>query len=319
MRLNRSAGARGTRAQASDTTALTGFREAQQHVLDRYGVDAESRLVTTMLGGRAHVLVAGGGPPLAMVTGGLIPAAFWAPLMARLPGHTLYAIELPGFGLTEPVRYHHTTLRPTAVAFLSSVLDSLGLDGCRFVTQSMGSQWTAWLAGAQPGRVRSQVMLGCPAFFLDTSAPLPMRLLSVPGLGRAVTSLEKPSAKGAERVIRMVGEDPSDLPEIQGLLLATQQLPSYRGSMLALLRAAMRWTRPRAVSLVTAADLRRVGHPVRLIWGEQDPFGRLDSGRRVAELIPEADFRSVPGGHAPWLNHSELVADLTRPLVDEHS
>lgn len=316
MRLNGGAAGPGPGSDASVPSALARFREAQQLVLDRYEVDAESRLIPSALDGPAHALVAGDGPPVVMVIGGLIPAAFWAPLMAHLLDHTIYAIDLPGFGMTEPVRYHHTMLRPTAVAFLSRVLDSLGVDACPFVTQSMGSQWTTWLAADQPGRVRSQVMIGCPAFFLDTSAPLPMRLLSVPGLGRAVTGLQKPSAAGAERVMRLVGEDPSTIPDIRDLLLAMQQLPSARESMLGLLRAAMHWTRPREESVVTASDLRQIGHPVRLIWGEQDPFGRVDSGRRVAELIPEADFHTVPGGHAPWLNHPDVVAELVRPLLD---
>lgn len=72
------------------------FRNAQQRTLSRYGVAAESRHVDVpAIGGSAHVLVAGEGPPLVMVIGGTIPAAFWAPLMPELRGRTLYAMDLP--------------------------------------------------------------------------------------------------------------------------------------------------------------------------------------------------------------------------------
>lgn len=315
MSHDRTAHSRSTGPADASARSVAGFVDAQQRVLDRYRVTAERRFVTSTVGGRAQVLVSGDGPPLPMVIGGTIPAAFWAPLMARLPGRTVYAIELPGFGLTDPVRYRRTTLRRTAVAFLGGVLDALGLESVDVVSQSMGSQWTAWLAADQPGRIRSQVMIGCPAFFLDTSAPLPMRLASVPGLGRALLSASRPSAQGAERVLEMVGEDPEGLDEIRDVLVAAQQVPAYADSLLTLMRAAMSWTRPRPEIVVDADQLRRLTHPVRLIWGERDPFGRLESGRRIAALIPDADLHQVPGGHAPWLHHAGLVAGLTQEFL----
>ncbi len=311
-------GEHSVRDTPAPTDAATRFAVAQQRVVDRYRVEAQARFVEVpSTGGHAQVLVAGDGPPVVMVIGGTVPAVFWAPLMAQLPGHTLYAIELPGFGLTGPASYHPSTLRATAVAYLTDVLDALGLAGCPFLTQSMGSQWTVWLAEEQPDRVRSQVMIGCPAFFLDTSAPLPMRLASVPGLGRLLLA-QRPSAKGTERVLRMVGEDPTGLVEIRDVLLAAQQMPAYVDSMLALMRAVMRWTRPRSEAVVPAAELRAVRHPVRLVWGDADPFGPVAAGRRAAALLPDADLHEVRGGHAPWFHHAEQIAGLTRRFLHTH-
>jgi pimeloyl-ACP methyl ester carboxylesterase len=296
---------------------VAAFLEAQQRVLDRYGVAAQHRHVEVpATGGQAQVLVAGEGQPLVMVIGGGVPAAFWVPLMAELPGRTLYAIELPGFGLSDPTTYVPATLRRTAVDYLAGVLGALGLGTCQFVTQSMGSQWTAWLAADRPGTVASQVMVGCPAFFLDTSAVLPFRLASVPGLGSLLMALQRPSAKGVEQMIRMVGEDPDGLDEIRDVLLAAQRVPSYTPSMLAMMRAAMSWTRPRPAVVTTPDQLRRISHPVRLIWGERDSFGRPESGRRIAELIPGADLRVVPGGHVPWFHHADVVAELAREHLE---
>ncbi|MGB7819624.1 MAG: alpha/beta hydrolase [Ornithinibacter sp.] len=132
--------------------------------------------------------------------------------MARLPGRTLYAIELPGFGLTDPTAYHPDTIRRSAVDYLGGVVDALGLGSSEFVTQSMDSQWTTWLAAEQ---------------------------------------------------------------------------------------------------------LRRIHHLVRLIWGEDDAFGRPDAGRRMAELLPDADFHVVPGGHAPWFHQADTVAGLTREFLED--
>jgi len=297
--------------------AAAAYLDAQQRVLDRYRVIAQRQYVEVpATGGCAEVLVAGQGPPLVMVIGGAVPAAFWIPLMAKLSSYTLYAVELPGFGLTDPTTYHRDTIRRTAVDYLAGVVDALAVGPSRFVTQSMGSQWTAWLAADQPGRVTSQVMIGCPAFFLDTSAVLPFRLASVPGLGPLLMSLQKPSAGNAERLMRMVGEGPAGLDELRDVLVAAQRVPTYIPSLLALMRAMMRWSRPRPAVMTTPDQLRRIEHPVRLVWGERDGFGRPEAGRMIAELIPDADLHVVPGGHAPWFHHAEIVARLTRDFPD---
>jgi pimeloyl-ACP methyl ester carboxylesterase len=289
----------------------TGFLDSQEAVLDRYGLTVRRHHVdVATTGGQAQVLSTGDGPPLVLVIGGALPAAFWAPLMARIHGHTLHAIELPGFGLTDPTTYRASTLRRTAVDHLSGVLDALGIGASQFVTQSMGSQWTTWLAESRPERVLSQVIVGCPAFFLDTSAALPFRLASIPGLGRVLMSLQSPSGTNVERLLRMVGEDPAGLDEIRDLLVATQRLPTYASSLVALMRACMYWSRPRRSSVTTEDDLREINHPVRLVWGREDTFGSLESGRRIARLIPGAEIFVVPGGHAPWLHNAELVAAL---------
>lgn len=293
-----------------------GFLAALDAVLARYRVVAERRRVRVGGTGRtAQVLLAGDGPPLVLVIGGGVPAAFWVPLLARLPGRRLHAIELPGFGLTDPTTYAPDTLRWTAIDHLTGVLDALHLESAPFVTQSMGSQWTTWLAQEQPGRVQRQVMIGCPAFFLGTSAILPFRLASVPGLGPLLMALQRPSTTSAAATLRAVGEHPDGLPELRDLLVATQRRPAYRPSLLALMRSVMHWTRPRRPIVTTAEQLRQVRHPVRLIWGEQDPFGAVAAGTRIAELIPRADLHLVAGGHAPWLHQAERVGRLTEEFL----
>ena len=263
---------------------------------------------------KAHVLVAGEGRPLVLVIGGTIPAAFWAPLMAHLPGRTLYAMDLPGFGLTDPVDYRPETYQRTATDFLAGVLDALKLDRCQFATNSMGTLWTQWLARTQPTRVEAQVMIGCPAFYLGTAAPLPMRLASIPGLGRLLLS-QRPSAKQVERVFAMVGENPRGLDEVGDLLVACERLPAYVPSMLGMMRSVMSWTRVRPAVATGPEQLRTVRHPVQVIWGEDDPFGTLAAGKRVAELHPAGTFKTVPGGHAPWLHHPETVGALVTEFL----
>jgi pimeloyl-ACP methyl ester carboxylesterase len=223
-------------------------------------------------------------------------------------------MDLPGFGLTGAVDYRPETYRETGVAFLAGVLDGLGLDRCPFVTNSMGSLWSLWLAQEQ-ARVEAQVMIGCPAHFLGTAAPAPMRLASVPWLGRRLLTLRQPSAKQVEQVMAMVGEEARGIEELRDVLLACQRLPAYVDSMLGMMRSVMSWTRVRPEVVTGPEQLRAVRHPVQVIWGEDDPFGTVAAGRRIAELIPGGRFAALPGGHAPWFHRAEQIATITQEFL----
>lgn len=295
------------------------FVQAQREALAQAGVEAASRFVELPgIGGRAHVLEAGHGPPVLLVCGIGTPAAMWAPLMAHLSGSTLYAVDLPGFGLSDARPGFASRLRPNAVAFLRSVLDALGLERSALVGNSLGSLWSFWLALEHPDRVAAMVHVGCPALFLGTSAPLPMRLLSVPVLGKVLSKLQPPSEKQVRELARMVGEDP--LPaETAKLLLATERLPDYEPTFLALLRVLVRPRGARREVALDEAALSGVLTPVQLVWGASDPFGAPAVGERATAALPHGELHVVAGGHAPWLRRAGEVGLLARPFLARHA
>ena len=48
--------------------------------------------------------------------------------------------------------------------------------------------------------------------------------------------------------------------------------------------------------------------PVRIVWGEDDPWIPLERGKALHGLIPQAGFETLPGvGHLPQLEAPELV------------
>ena len=294
------------------------YAEAHQKLLARFSVDAESRLVDVpAVGGQAHVLVTGEGPPVMMVIGGGPPTAIWAPLMAELTGFTLFAVDLPGMGLTTRVPYDTEGLRAFAVEFLDQVVDGLGLDRPVFVAQSMGGLWTTWLALDRPDRVPAIAYIGCPALMLGTSAPFPLRLGSIPPVGRVLRRLDPPSLKQVDRFVAMAGENFSHLPELRRLILAHEQLPDPGPALFDLVHAAVRLRGARPQVELTEDELSRLTQPVKLIWGDKDPFGPPSVGEEAARIIPNAELHVVPGGHAPWVNQPALVAGLIAPFLRE--
>ena len=287
----------------------SGFESAERRLLGRYGLDLEPRSFPVPRG-RGRALVGGDGPPLVFVPGGGMPAACWASLVAGLPGFQVHVVELPGFGLSDPLSMPDRPLREVAVDYLEAVLDGLALDRAAFVANSMGALWSMWLAADRAARVSALILAGCPALLLGTSAPPPMRLISVPGLGAAMLRMQRPSERQVERMLASVGVDLAGNDEMRALVLATERLPHIAAAWTRLLRAAVRLRGARPEAALTADTLRRIQQPVQFVWGDGDPFGPPSVGEAASRILPDAELQVVHGGHAPWLTNPERVARL---------
>ena len=288
------------------------FSRAQTAVMERHRLTCNDRRVdTAVVDGQAHVLVTGEGPPVVLLNGIGVPAAMLAPLMAGINGHTQYAVDLPGYGLTDASPAFTDDLRTNSVRFLIEVLDGLGLERPVIVANSLGSLWASWLAIDHPDRVRALAHIGCPAIVFDTSAPLPMRLLSQPLIGRLMMKLQPPSERQVEQLAKMVREHP--LPsEIAELVLATERLTHFEDTFLATLKQLIRLRGNRPQMALTANQLARIHAPTLLVFAKRDPMGAAPIGLRMAETMNDAELHLVDGGHAPWLHHADQII---RPLT----
>lgn len=289
------------------------FEAAEQRLMAEFGLDYKVRWVEVpSLGIKARVLEVGEGEPLVFVHGGAAFAANWAQLMARLKHRRLLAVDRPGFGLT-PFVDHHRGLRGMATGFLADVLDGLGLNRSDFVVNSMGGLWAFWLSLDKPQRVASMAQLGSPALVEGTMPPFPMRLLSVPGLNRAVFRLPSPP------LLKLMGQDPATTPRalIQAFE-AARNMPDFEPAWLSLLEVCLRVGGIRTG--FSTEELKRVQTPTLLIWGDRDPFGGLQVARKVAAALPHSKLVELPEqGHLPWVGDpdrcaTEIEAFLSAPV-----
>lgn len=304
---------------STEEQAVVGYQEAQDRCLQEYRVEAESRFVPiSTFDGPAHVLATGEGAPLVMIAAPG-PAALWAPLMARLDGFSMYAIDGPGFGLTNPVTYETDRLRSLAIDFLVELLDQLELPRATFVANSIGGLWTIWFALDQPHRVDAVALVGAPSMLLETKAPLPERLLSIPLFGRLMMRLQPPSSRQVDRLFAMMNEDISDQPAIRDLMLMCEQLPAFTPSFLAFLHSTVGMRGSRPEMRLTTEQLEQLTQPVQLIWGENEPAGPRQLAERAAEAIPDSELHFLPAGHIPWLGSPREVGKLIVEFLSDHS
>ena len=133
--------------------------------------------------------------PLLLLHGVSLMAAAWAPLFAELQGFRLLALDLPGHGLSDPVRYRRGRVREHAHRLIDDILDALGLDEVPVVGHSLGGMFALWHAAAGSERISEVIAVGVPAVALPgVRVRMPLSLLTVRGLGVAVLRSPSPRA-----------------------------------------------------------------------------------------------------------------------------
>ena len=267
-----------------------------------------------------RVLEGGEGPPLLLVHGSGMSASTWAPLVPHLGAHHVIALDLPGFGLSDPLDYSGRSLRQHAVAQLSSLLDALGLERVPIVGTSLGGMWALSLAVASPSRVSAVASLGVPAVALPGMRGDPFfTALSTPGLRHLVSRMGSPSVAMTRRTLERGVIGPAAAERAPDgffeVVHAGMHQRGFRTAMLTHMWLAMRFGRPRAVNFLSDADLARITAPVLMIWGAEDPYGSPEIGRPACAVIPDARLEVVPGRHAPFLDDPERCGALIDELL----
>lgn len=261
-------------------------------------------------GGRLSWLEAGAGPPVLLLHGASGGGANWFAVLAGLSReHRVLAPDLPGFGLSDPAPIARPLSR-AAVPALVALLDAAGADRVDLCGTSYGGLVAVRLAQLQPGRVRRLALLDSAG--LGREAPAVLRLLTIPGLGRALVA--RPSARTVrwELRTRMVA---TPLPPVTEAALVAYLTASARAGSRAWFAHALRAFASLAGQreVLTDAELAALALPVLIVWGERDAFFSVTHGARAAALVPHALLRVVPGvGHSPnWERPVEFGRLLT--------
>jgi 2-hydroxy-6-oxonona-2,4-dienedioate hydrolase len=295
------------------------FAAAQDRLLQHYGVRARSRYVQLERPAmRAHVLEVGQGEPAVILHGGDGQGVDWAPLMAQLQGDLhLYALDRPGYGLSDPFDYRQVDLRRHAADFVTSTMDALGIERATILGGSMGGFFALATAFERPERVRDLVLVGMPVG-LSRQVAIPMRILcGVPGLANLfVNRVGRPTADARKKQYEtMFHIDPASVPEVYfDMQVAGMRIPGALPTWSVLLRriAGLGGMRPE----VTFADeLPRLDVPTLVVWGEHD-MAPVEAGREATSRMQKGQFEYLPGvGHFPFLEVPEQTAQLIRAFV----
>jgi pimeloyl-ACP methyl ester carboxylesterase len=284
------------------------IRDLESSLLDRYNLTADESFVSLFSPKlRLRVLSVGSGPDLILLHGVSLTAAVWVPLLDQLTGYRTHLVELPGHGLSDPVRYRPGMVRGHSTRLLDELFYSLGLDAPSVVGHSLGGMFALWHASARPGKIASLVAIGDPGATLPgVQVKMPLSILTVRGLGRAVLAAPTPRST----YLKMLGQGtspaaarsmPQELVDILHIACRRKGNPKTVAS---LMHAIDGFRRPRPETLMTDDELSRIETPTLFYWGRDDPFLAPERARSSIAKIPGAILHEVDGGHAPWFEHA---------------
>jgi 2-hydroxy-6-oxonona-2,4-dienedioate hydrolase len=290
------------------------IRDAERELFAALDGEVEERFLDVeQLDLRVRALSYGSGAPLLLLHGGASMAAAWAPLFDELRGFRLLALDLPGHGLSDSVRYRRGHVREHAQRLIDGVLDALGLDGVPVVGHSLGSMFALWHAAAGSERISRIVAAGAPAVALPgTRVRMPLSPLTVRGLG--VAFLRSPSPRAVHRRVLAQGLGSAEVrsapePLIEALRLSMRR-PQNARSVASLMHAIDRFRRARPESVLTAEELAAIRVPTLFILGTDDPYLSPSDARPSIAQIPNATVHEIPAGHSPSLVDPARVARL---------
>ena len=166
------------------------------------------------------------------------------------------------------------------------------------------------------------VQMGCPALILNTSAPFPMRLLGVPGIGRFMAGKMQPeSVETTLDGLRFQGSSQEDIDRMPQVAAEAVyhffNLPTFLDSWQSLVAAVTTISGARAEYQLGANQLKRIQQPVQFIWGENDPFGGLDVAHEATQALPKAKLHEMKVGHLPFLDRPEETGRVIREFLAE--
>lgn len=254
-----------------------------------------------------HYLVEGRGPTILLIHGlGGFGASWRRTTEALAERGTVYAVDLPGFGLSAKPRTRYG-LEFFADA-LHGFMAALGLGQISLVGHSLGGAVALTYALKHPTRVHRLALLSAlvPGFAYRLAPPL--RVLAVRGVGEAL-------ALGGCRPIyraalarcfhRPVNEDIDFLIDCDyGARTAWDARLAY----LTTLRGVRTEFEHRGQAYRRA--LATLDLPVLLIHGRQDRVVPATHGAEIAGALPRAVTRWLEAcGHFPQIEHANVVND----------
>lgn len=224
----------------------------------------------------------------------------WTAAMLQTGGYRVISVDMPGWGLTGPDPQKRYRIEDQ-VAFLDALADSLGLQ--RFVIggNSMGG-WFSWnYALAHRDRVAGLILVDAAGLPQPSSnsekspsskRPAILQLNNgVPGKNYLRQATPRFIYKGIVKQVYV-----NDELVTRDLVSRYYLLMRREGNRQAFLDRASQ--RPKGMG--KHAALRTLKVPTLILWGSQDPWIPLSSGRQFQELIPGSvlvEFAHL--GHVP--------------------
>jgi len=245
---------------------------------------------------------AGSGPPLVLIHGLGATKLVWKPQIPALArARDVIALDMPGFGESEPMP---AGTAPTAAAIgaaISSFLAGIGIERPHVAGNSLGG-WVA-LEIAKAAGAASACLISPAGLWQNALGP---RTVNTRGIAKLAKPFVLAAARRDETRARMLGTvvaRPQNVPKEDGLQMISDWIdaPGYDTSNAEMRRHVFE-------------DPESIEVPVTIAWGELDRLVRPPSSERRP---PGSRFIVLPDcGHTPNWDDPELISRVLLEASD---
>ena len=248
------------------------------------------------------------GPTVVLIHGVGRFAEEWLPSIDSLAAHhRVYALDLPGHGLTDKPRSASYGLADMA-GFVKAFMKALEIQEAHVIGHSLGGGISLQLVLRFPEAVEKLVLV-CPAG-LGKEATLVLRITAVPLLGEILT---RPSLNGTKRLLKEFVNDPALLTdEFVEFNYRMAAQPGAQQAVLKTLRSAGNlFGQYEDTYRPIVNNLGTIEQPVLIIWGRQDRVLPLAHGQAAVSRFPKANLEVIDNcGHLPMFEEAKKFNEL---------
>lgn len=230
--------------------------------------------------------------------------------------HRVLIPDLIGSGLSDKPE---TIYSPEHVLkYFVAFMDGLDIKQATLIGNSMGAGLAMAMALEHPNRVDRLVLIsGFPAQ-VEPSVALPQFrqfLHNRPPLWLARFGNRMAGRGTTERMLKDLVYQPE---LISASVIERSFHNRQRGGLLAPLYSLL--DHLNSWDAGYGRRLANIPHPTLLLWGEHDPVFPLEIGRQVQELLPQAEWHTIPNaGHLPQWEKPQIVNPLIHSFLKEPS
>lgn len=248
--------------------------------------------------------------PLVLLHGTSASLHTWEGMVELLKeDRRVISLDLPGFGLTGPFPDGNYRME-RYVAFLSTLLDQLGVARAVLVGNSFGGQLAWEMALAQPQRVQQLVLIDAAGYpRQSTSVPLGFKLATIPALAPLMANVLP--RRLIESSTRNVYGDPDKVTPT--LVDRYYELTLPAGN-----REALRERFKQVPALDHQARIAAIQIPTLIIWGGRDQLIPPVNAHRFKADIANSQLAIFDDlGHVPQEESPGRVAETVQAFLKQ--
>lgn len=253
-----------------------------------------------------HYTERGSGPVIVLLHGLWGGTNEWQPIIEPLAKHhRVIALDAIGFhGSDKPEAVYHNAL---LAEFLAGFLDAMNLERVTLMGHAMGANLATYTAVHHPERISRLVLVDGAGYRnpdRDLAAPMSAGMLNFRKIATG-SSIAATEAFLKRRVL----DDAWVTPEWAEAAFS-MWLRSARaiGDML------------REGGDVTEEEMRTIGLPTLIVWGEDDAVFPIRHGERLHADLTDSTFARIPAaGHLPQIEQTEAFLSQVLPFLNRQT